>query len=71
MVFTLFHFYGKYKNGKKHEQGTLILPNGKKIPGIWENGKLKEETDDFSEGYLKILQEKEKNFWDFFHKGMS
>ena len=25
-------FYGKYKNGKKHDQCTLILHNGKKIP---------------------------------------
>ena len=66
-------YVGEWKNGKEHGKGRdteywdekEVNTSGKAIhwenPGIWENGKLKEETDDFSEEWLKVVEKKQKS----------
>lgn len=30
-------YYGNFKNGKRHGQGTFLYANGTKYEGSWEN----------------------------------
>ena len=33
-------FSGEWVNGRKHGEGTMILPTGDQFTGVWEGGKL-------------------------------
>ena len=67
-VWKVYHFYkGEWKNDKQNGYGVLYK-NGQKIRGIWENGKLKNETYLNTQSNVRLTtkfsvdKEKEKKF---------
>jgi hypothetical protein len=43
MVFSTGHTYtGSFKDGVRHGRGVMLLPGGRKLVGVWENGEIRE-----------------------------